>query len=614
MAIDKLNHYSMQNPASVYDEEALTALELAARTAAKVNECAEQVNENTEALPRMVDDTVQNHINNGTFDVQIDEHQQGIRAEVEENRVAMQNQLGNKLDKGAAGAVNMGMLAQDVKEAMTGGSVAVVGANAVATDNIMDAAITPAKLKPIVSSLHCFPLNYDATTPVIKLTRVGNIAEFGRTDTIRMFTAGRYFDIDLSTATLDSSKWTTATVRIWYEEAANTFHVTNALNFYYDWFLIGFYYDNDAVGAVLPFSFNGGIYTPHGRNVRSLSQLAIRPFNTDYTKVVPYIDFDARELVIPQYLILYGVVGDSFDQLVNTEASIVRIPFVDGSHQYLVGNVDEFKFISAAEYVDKMSTNKYKHVFGYADPVGRQTSFTFECPTKRSLSILGDSISTYKGYIPEGNATYYSGTGNVNHPYYTWWFRLMNRCGLELNVNNSWSGGKVTGGEGSSATARANLLDNGTDPDVIILFMGINDFNTGVAVGSYDGRSVPSNTSTFREAYALTLKTILTRYKSAKVYAMTLPACQRSLDDDNNAPEINRAGVGLWEYNRAIRDIAEMFHVEVIDTATCQINNYNGTVNMVDYVSETGGFLHPNKAGFKKIADKVIKSVLHSAE
>lgn len=38
MSINPINHYSLTNPASIYDEEALTALELAARTAGKVNE------------------------------------------------------------------------------------------------------------------------------------------------------------------------------------------------------------------------------------------------------------------------------------------------------------------------------------------------------------------------------------------------------------------------------------------------------------------------------------------------------------------------------------------------------------------------------------------------
>lgn len=38
MSINPIKHYSLTNPASIYDEEALTALELAARTAGKVNE------------------------------------------------------------------------------------------------------------------------------------------------------------------------------------------------------------------------------------------------------------------------------------------------------------------------------------------------------------------------------------------------------------------------------------------------------------------------------------------------------------------------------------------------------------------------------------------------
>jgi hypothetical protein len=67
--IEKLNrHYSMTNPASVYDEEALTALELAARTTGKVNEMVDRVNE----IPQDVENAVDNVLNGGTFDVLID--------------------------------------------------------------------------------------------------------------------------------------------------------------------------------------------------------------------------------------------------------------------------------------------------------------------------------------------------------------------------------------------------------------------------------------------------------------------------------------------------------------------------------------------------------------
>lgn len=52
-----------------------------------------------------------------------------------------------KVDKGGASQVTMGMLTQEVKTAMTGGSVAVVGKDAVSTTNIVDRSITDIKIK-----------------------------------------------------------------------------------------------------------------------------------------------------------------------------------------------------------------------------------------------------------------------------------------------------------------------------------------------------------------------------------------------------------------------------------------------------------------------------------
>lgn len=63
--IDKLNnHYSMTNPASVYDEESLTALELAGRTAKKVNECVDAFNELDTYTKEYLKGVVEKHIPN----------------------------------------------------------------------------------------------------------------------------------------------------------------------------------------------------------------------------------------------------------------------------------------------------------------------------------------------------------------------------------------------------------------------------------------------------------------------------------------------------------------------------------------------------------------------
>lgn len=58
MSIEKINHYSFTtDTTSVYDEEAMTALELAGRTAAKVNECVDEFNRHEKKCNNMVDQT-----------------------------------------------------------------------------------------------------------------------------------------------------------------------------------------------------------------------------------------------------------------------------------------------------------------------------------------------------------------------------------------------------------------------------------------------------------------------------------------------------------------------------------------------------------------------------
>lgn len=74
--VHKIGNYSLENPASIFDEEAMTALELAGRTAAKVNECVEKVNE----IPARISDNVNEHIENGHFDAQISEYAGGLES------------------------------------------------------------------------------------------------------------------------------------------------------------------------------------------------------------------------------------------------------------------------------------------------------------------------------------------------------------------------------------------------------------------------------------------------------------------------------------------------------------------------------------------------------
>lgn len=88
MSIKPLNHhYSMENPASVYDEEAMTALELAGRTTSKVNEVVKIVNDFLATIPetvrKLVVDKVLGHIQDGEFDKQIDKYAGELKARLD---------------------------------------------------------------------------------------------------------------------------------------------------------------------------------------------------------------------------------------------------------------------------------------------------------------------------------------------------------------------------------------------------------------------------------------------------------------------------------------------------------------------------------------------------
>lgn len=101
-----------------------------------------------------------------------------------------------------------------------------------------------------------------------------------------------------------------------------------------------------------------------------------------------------------------------------------------------------------------------------------------------SFGILGDSYSTFRGHIPEGNSCYYPSprVEDVLQVEQTWWHQFMQKTGMRLLVNNSYSGATVCTDtrEGqppaSAFTERAKLSFSGDKKlDYIFLFGGTND-------------------------------------------------------------------------------------------------------------------------------------------
>lgn len=108
-------------------------------------------------------------------------------------------------------------------------------------------------------------------------------------------------------------------------------------------------------------------------------------------------------------------------------------------------------------------------------------------PAAPTVAVLGDSYSTFQGYIPEGNASWYftrpQGDNDVVRVEDTWWSQFCAKNGYELVLNESWSGSTIcnTGYNAEpcptwSFIARMkNIVKGEKDPDLIIILGGTND-------------------------------------------------------------------------------------------------------------------------------------------
>lgn len=142
----------------------------------------------------------------------------------------------------------------------------------------------------------------------------------------------------------------------------------------------------------------------------------------------------------------------------------------------------------------------------------------FSLQAKVKVSILGDSYSTFEGWIPDGYDKWYGpNRGNdVKKVEDTWWHQLIEDNGLELEINNSWSGATIcnTGYNGEDYTIKSFLTRSenlGENPDLIFVFGGTNDDWAGVPLGTADGTDM----FTFRPAVKAMLKNIKNKYPDA---------------------------------------------------------------------------------------------------
>ena len=105
------------------------------------------------------------------------------------------------------------------------------------------------------------------------------------------------------------------------------------------------------------------------------------------------------------------------------------------------------------------------------------------------LSILGDSISTFDGYIPTDYNIFYPGSGDISTVEKTWWWQVMNATGMELNANASSSNTTITGDSLDTGNARETVFLSMMRPLFDITSAPSADFKIGKYTFEVGGRN-----------------------------------------------------------------------------------------------------------------------------
>lgn len=199
------------------------------------------------------------------------------------------------------------------------------------------------------------------------------------------------------------------------------------------------------------------------------------------------------------------------------------------------------------------------------------------------VSILGDSYSTYQGYIPDSNAVWYSEPSDgrrtdVSDVRQTWWWQVIKEGGFLLEKNDSYSGATIgyTGYRDEDYSDRSFItrLPRLGSPDILLIFGNTNDSWSGAKVGEYLYKDWKrADLYTYRPALAKLLNDAQCRYPNARIYFIQ---------------------------NTELRE-------EIVESTAVVCEHYGIPVIKLKDIDKQSG--HPNQKGMKSICDQVLSVI-----
>ena len=219
-------------------------------------------------------------------------------------------------------------------------------------------------------------------------------------------------------------------------------------------------------------------------------------------------------------------------------------------------------------------------VYNYASEA--EYNYLYSLFHEKTISVMGDSISTIEDKIPSGNALYYDNTTGKEMTFErNYWGDIITRFGAVEGIDEAWSGSTIGSKAASMASKdRINKLDDNGTPDVILYYGG---GNPDSSVGTFDPDADYAKTvdwaksySDTASAYAASLQRMKVTYPDAEIIAI-IPYYEQ-----NNIPK----------QAEVIEQIAKHYDITTIDLR--ELRNQEGI--------SPNNALHPNMDGHSQIA------------
>lgn len=260
--------------------------------------------------------------------------------------------------------------------------------------------------------------------------------------------------------------------------------------------------------------------------------------------------------------------GDTVIQMVKGSAIVSSEIHSNGTYNFVTRGANRVRLGIPTASIKKFSVVRYND--------------TFNRWRGRTIDFIGDSIV----YGIGANTTVDGVTMNTSG----YMLKLS-----EINTNNYGISGSTISDFVNQNPMVNRFNSMSTSCDAVVIWGGTNDFWFNVPMGETysNGKTLNMNTKTFKGALNYLLDGIQKKFPNVPIIIMT--PMHRNPTSQYTDREPNTENLYLSDYVNAIKEIAEIYGIRILDMyASSGINPYN-TEDMTDG-------LHPSSKGYYKVA------------